>query len=232
MKKILLAVAAVVASVPLFAAEQVSTISFNPSRLGKFTYLKVNKQANLAGGLSTKNLILAASNGGNINISGDSASTRIMEIKEVTTASGADNVVVDMPNTYFQKLNTGSAAEKNYTLGSALTANQQNNLMNTVDMYGGSLEMDGGLDSSSYIGTIDNQSGSLVMNAGTVYHEGKVTISGDHDSGGCGVQDVAGCHQGLTLGTITIPQPSGSATKFGWKTLKGYNGQLKVFVYE
>ena len=231
MKKILLAVAVLGASLPLFAAEQVSTISFNPSRLGKFTYLKVNKQANLAGGLSTKNLILAASNGGNINISGDN-STRIMQITEVTTAAGADNVVVDMPNTYFQKLNTGSASEKNYTLGSALTTNQQNNLMNTVDMYGGSLRMDGGLDSSSYIGTVNNESGSLVMNAGTVYHEGRVNISGDHDSSGCGVQDVAGCHQGLTLGTLTIPQPSGSASKFGWKTLKGYNGQLNVFVYE
>ena len=212
MRKFLLLFLGIGICFPLFAAtETVSTISFNPSRLGQYTYLKVNKDINLKGGLQisdqthlntpasdTGELVFAASNGGTINITSDSSV--VLEIPAFGTKSGANTgVSINMPNTIFQK--TTSAAVPN------------------VEMSGGTMNMSS--SETSTITTLSNTAGGMVLSSTeTLLGRGNIVISGDTS---------AGTNSGMTLGKIRVPKPSITFAKYCWKKLEGADGALKVF---
>ena len=213
MRRLFLTGFLVAAALPLLAAETVSTISFNPSRLGQYTYLKINKDINLKGGLQvsdqthlnspasdTGELVFATSNGGSINIT--SVGGVLMEIPNLTSKSNATaGVNVYMPNAVFQK--SASA------------------LVDNVEMSGGSINMSNGTDAST-ITTLSNTAGGMIVNASeTLLARANMTISGTTWDGWT--------PRGITLGNIRVPKPSITFAKYCWKYLEGVEGRLKVF---
>lgn len=223
MRKIILTFLAGGLSAAVFAApEMVSTISFNPSRLGQYTYLKINKDINLKGGLrvsdqtnfntpssDTGELVFAASNGGAINITSPNNVT--LEIPNLTTKSGANSGInIYMPNAVFQKSST--------------------EVVPLVEMSGGNMTM-GSTSATSTVTTLANTAGGMkVIAAETLQTTGtntKISIAGLSSSELSA--NSSWSHGGMTLGTVTIPKPSIAFNNYCWKTMKGANGTLKVF---
>jgi hypothetical protein len=214
MRKIILTHLLLVLSLTLFAApEMVSTISFNPSRLGNYTYLKINKDINLKGGLrvsdqthfetpasDTGELTFAAANGGTINITATSSGIGL-EIPNLTSKSNANSGVnINMPSAVFQQSSTAPVPQ--------------------VEMTGGSMLM-GSTTEASTITTLTNAAGGMVLKATeTLRSNGNIVISGDTSAGG---------NSGMTLGKVLVPKPSIAFNKYCWKNMKGASGTLKVF---
>ena len=94
MKKFIFGLLLMVCSFPTLA-EVVSSVSFNPSRMGEYTYLKVTDKANLKGGLDTP--VLNIQSGGTVSMQTDSSS----RLYEIPTVKGETNSRIDMPNTAF-----------------------------------------------------------------------------------------------------------------------------------
>ena len=94
MKHILLFCLSLFLSVPSFA-EIISSVSFNPSRMGEYTYLKITDKANLKGGLNATTMNI--NSGGTVTMTTDN-SARIYDVPTVTGASGS---AINMPNTAF-----------------------------------------------------------------------------------------------------------------------------------
>lgn len=101
MKKIIIFILAL-AALPA-AAEIVSEISFNPSRLGEYKFLKIAKDANFRGGLVTKNLNIKAQNTVSIQSKDINNSTVTITAKELKRSAADKNVSVNMSNATFQK---------------------------------------------------------------------------------------------------------------------------------
>lgn len=79
-------------------AEVVSAITFNPSRLGTYTYLRAANSAALAGGLETKTMNVSSA--GTVSVTTPS-SDNIYVATEVRPVENASPVAVNMPNTTF-----------------------------------------------------------------------------------------------------------------------------------
>ena len=212
MKKILAVVFLLAVVLPAWTAEQVATISFNPSRLGQYKYLKINKDANLKGGLSVANdgeLVFAASNGGAVNITGPGLT---MEMPRVFTKSGATGVNISMANTAFQKAGT----VQNYTRGASISGTP----LDLVEMTGGAVTMSG---TASYVNNLNNNSGNLNMVSNNIFQADKnVTVSG------AAVTTTGGSESGMVLGNIRVGVPSSSFNRYGWKWLEGATGRIRV----
>ena len=159
-------------SVPALA-EIVSTVSFNPSRIGTYKYLKISRDANFKGGLNTPTLNVQSS--GEVTMRWDDANTteKYYNVPTVTGTTGP--VSVDMPSTTFLQDSTLSTSAINY---SATSATDPGNKIPTITMTGGSLSfVDGTTNNDSYVSTL-NGSGPVQFYADAL-NESTLNISGN-----------------------------------------------------
>lgn len=142
MKKLCLWSMFIMVSLPLFSAETLSTISFNPSRLGQYSLLKINKEAKFAGGLSINgSLNFVASHGATINVE---APAQIVKLNGVSGTH--PNITINMPNTSFQQTLNNDLA---YTIDSG-AFNNEGELMEQVLLNGGSSLLMNTIDSGNF----------------------------------------------------------------------------------
>ena len=175
MRKIFLLGVLLASAFPLAATETVSTISFNPSRLGQYTYLKINKDINLKGGLQVSDqthlnnpasdvgeLVFTVANGGTVNIIG--TKDLVFEIPNVTTKSNATSglVSVNAPSALFLKASGAT-----------------NTPVDSVEVYGGSMRMNHDTTNASSITTMTNASGTLLLQSNNnIAVGGNVVVTG------------------------------------------------------
>lgn len=154
------------------SAEVVSAITFNPSRLGTYTHLRVANSAVLAGGLETETMNVSSA--GTVSVTTPS-SDNIYVATEVRPVENASQVAVNMPNTAFygngaslgglSSITTvaiagGSQTYKNkshvYLLDAASSLIQQVNTLKTLK--GGALTISGNAKDGRnlYYGTHSN----------------------------------------------------------------------------
>lgn len=89
-------------------AEEVSSVSFNPSRLGEYTYLKAASKAVLLGGLKTPKLNLAVAGTSTISMNLNNTTDGLYLIDTLTGRAGSS---LYMPNTIFHGIGD---TNKNY----------------------------------------------------------------------------------------------------------------------
>lgn len=190
-------------AVPAAWAETIASVSFNPSRMGEYTYLKVADKASLAGGLNAETVNI--SSGGTVMMSADSSS-RIYDVPVVTGASGS---AINMPSTVFHG-NTSN------TYGSYQSSSEStpSGLLPNTSVRGGKMTF----NNDSYISTLDAV-GILRQKVATL-KGGALEITGD---GGNNVNLYeAGATAGFYLAGNDIPEPTAGHT---------YNSATKAGVY-
>jgi len=101
-------------------AETVSAVSFNPTRLGDFEYLKVSKQINLLGGLEATGTRGEGYPGLEIASNGSKGGSVTMDINSasIVTVNQAIARKVDMPETRFQGGDENTALHGSYDAAS------------------------------------------------------------------------------------------------------------------
>ena len=159
-------------SVPALA-EIVSTVSFNPSRIGTYKYLKVSRDANFKGGLETPTLNVQSA--GEVTMRWDNANTteKYYNVPTVTGTTGP--VSVDMPSTTFLQDSTLSTSAVNY---SAANTTDPGNKIPTITMTGGSLSfVDGTTNNDSYVSVLNGA--STVQFYADALNENTLNISGN-----------------------------------------------------
>ena len=195
MKHILLFCLSLFLSVPSFA-EIISSVSFNPSRMGEYTYLKITDKANLKGGLNATTMNI--NSGGTVTMTTDN-SARIYDVPTVTGASGS---AINMPNTAFHG-NTSNT----YSGYTSESTSAPSGLLPSVAAKGGTQTY----NNDSYIQTLDavnmlkQKVGSLKGGTLEVTGNGGSTV-GLYDSG-----NTAGFH----LAGNDIPEPTAAHTNTG-----------------
>ena len=195
MKHILLFCLSLFLSVPSFA-EIISSVSFNPSRMGEYTYLKITDKANLKGGLNATTMNI--NSGGTVTMTTDN-SARIYDVPTVTGASGS---AINMPNTAFHG-NTSNT----YSSYKSESTSVPSGLLPSVRVKGGTQTY----NNDSYIQTLDavnmlkQKVGSLKGGTLEVTGNGGSTV-GLYDSG-----NTAGFH----LAGNDIPEPTAAHTNTG-----------------
>lgn len=203
MKKLFYVCFLLLGSVSLYAAETISSVSFNPSRMGEYTYLKVADKATLKGGLKTPQLNVSV--GGTVSVYPDTSS-RVYAINQV---NGQVQTAIEMENTVFHGNNVnqyaGYKSETNSTPGG---------LLNTMSIYGGDQEY----TQDSYIRTLDAVN-ILRQRVGTL-KSGRLSIGGDN---GQALSLYEGdSTYGFYLAGNDIPEPTAEHTNTG-KELTGCN---------
>ena len=195
MKRILLFCLSLFLSVPSFA-EIISSVSFNPSRMGEYTYLKITDKANLKGGLNATTMNI--NSGGTVTMTTDN-SARIYDVPTVTGASGS---AINMPNTAFHG-NTSNT----YSSYKSESTSAPSGLLPSVAAKGGTQTY----NNDSYIQTLDavnmlkQKVGSLKGGTLEITGNGGSTV-GLYDSG-----NTAGFH----LAGNDIPEPTAAHTNTG-----------------
>ena len=177
-------------------AETVSSVSFNPSRMGEYTYLKVADKANLKGGLNATTLNI--SSGGTVSMTTDSSS----RVYQIDTVTGEANSSIDMPNTAFHG-NTSNT----YSGYDASSSSVPSGLLPTVKVLGGTQQY----NNDSYLATVDAVN-MLKQRAGTL-KGGTLTIGGNESNGVTlyGGDSTLGFH----LAGNDIPVPTAAHTNTG-----------------
>ena len=177
-------------------AETVSSVSFNPSRMGEYTYLKVADKANLKGGLNATTLNI--SSGGTVSMTTDSSS----RVYQIDTVTGEANSSIDMPNTAFHG-NTSNT----YSSYDASSSSVPSGLLPTVKVLGGTQQY----NNDSYLATVDAVN-MLKQRAGTL-KGGTLTIGGNESNGVTlyGGDSTLGFH----LAGNDIPVPTAAHTNTG-----------------
>lgn len=153
------------------SAEVVSAITFNPSRLGTYTHLRVANSAVLAGGLETETMNVSSA--GTVSVTTPS-SDNIYVATKVRPVENASLVAVNMPDTVFYgngasvggrssittvAIEGGGQTYKNksyvYLLDAAYSLIQQ---VNTLKVKGGALTISGNAKDGRnlYYGTHSN----------------------------------------------------------------------------
>ena len=180
----------------MLQAETVSSVSFNPSRMGEYTYLKVADKANLKGGLNATTLNI--SSGGTVSMTTDSSS----RVYQIDTVTGAANSSIDMPNTAFH----GNTANT-YSSYDASSSSVPSGLLPTVKVLGGTQQY----NNDSYLATVDAVN-MLKQRAGTL-KGGTLTIGGNESNGVTlyGGDSTLGFH----LAGNDIPVPTAAHTNTG-----------------
>lgn len=169
------------------SAEVVSTITFNPSRLGTYTHLRAANSAVLAGGLETKTMNVSSAD--TVSVTTPS-SDNIYVATEVRPVENASLVTVDMPNTTF------------YGNGAAVGGL---NSITTVAIAGGSQTY----KNTSYIHLLDAAS-KLIQQVNTLKGV-TLTIAGN---GRAGWDLYDGTHSnGFYLAGNDIPEPVAAYTE-------------------
>ena len=180
----------------LLQAETVSSVSFNPSRMGEYTYLKVADKANLKGGLNATTLNI--SSGGTVSMTTDNSS-RVYQIDNVV---GDLSSAIDMPSTAFHG-NTSNT----YSSYDASSSSVPSGLLPTVKVLGGAQQY----NNDSYLSTVDAVN-MLKQRAGTL-KGGTLTIGGNESNGVTlyGGDSTLGFH----LAGNDIPVPTAAHTNTG-----------------
>ena len=152
MKKLFCICFLLASSISLYAAEKISAVSFNPSRMGEYTYLKVADKATLRGGLRTPQMNVSV--GGTVSVYPDSSS-RMYIVNQVL---GQQSSAIDMQQAAFH----GNSANT-YTGYQSETDSTPSGLLNKMEIYGGNQLY----VNDSYIRTMDAVN-MLIQHAGTL----------------------------------------------------------------
>ena len=190
MKKLLIAGALFLAC-PL-AAEMISAVSYNPSRMGDYVYLKVADKANLKGGIEANTMTVRS--GGTVSASSPNLN---YNVPAVVGASGSS---LDMPNTTIH-----GAAANTYDNYQAVNTGTPTALLNKVYVNGGTTTV----KNDSYIATLDAVN-RLKQKAATL-RANKLSVSGSENAS---LYDDA-TTDGFTLSGNDIPQPTSSHVNTG-----------------
>ena len=190
MKKLLIAGALFLAC-PL-AAEMISAVSYNPSRMGDYVYLKVADKANLKGGIEANTMTVRS--GGTVSASSPNLNYNVPAVV------GESGSALDMPNTAIH-----GAAANTYTNYQAVNTGTPTALLNNVYVNGGTTTV----KSDSYISTLDAVN-RLKQKAATL-RANKLSVSGSEDAS---LYDEA-TTDGFTLSGNDIPQPTSSHVNTG-----------------
>ena len=188
---------AVVVFIGLFAAvnapaEIISAVSYNPSRMGDYVYLKVADKANLKGGIESNTMNVRS--GGTVSASSPNLNY------EVPAVVGASGSALDMSNTAIH----GSAANT-YNNYQSVNTGTPSALLGNVYINGGQTTV----KNDSYISTLDAVN-RLKQKAATL-RANKLSLSGSEDAG---LYDGA-TTDGFTLAGNDIPQPTSSHVNTG-----------------
>lgn len=161
-------------SVPALA-EIVSTVSFNPSRIGTYEYLKISRDANFKGGLETPTLNVQPS--GEVTMRWDNANTT-EKYYNVPTVTGNANTSVDMPHTTFLQDSELSPSEINYSADSATDPGYK---IPNITMLGGSLSFgENTTNKDSYVAELSHDGGQAqVQFYAEALNESTLNISGN-----------------------------------------------------
>ena len=173
-------------------AEIISAVSYNPSRMGDYVYLKVADKANLKGGIEANTMTVRS--GGTVSASSPNLNYNVPAVV------GESGSTLDMPNTAIH----GSAANT-YDNYQAVNTGTPNALLNNVYVNGGTTTV----KSDSYISTLDAVN-RLKQKAATL-RANKLSVSGSEDAS---LYDDA-TTDGFTLSGNDIPQPTSSHVNTG-----------------
>lgn len=187
-------------------AETVESISYNPSRLGVFSYLKVQDNAILRGGVTTPYLNI---NTRNASLEGankiQTGAVTISNTAELTNAELSDSVTHD-----------------NYAYTQTPT-----NVAGTVTMNGGKAEV----SEDSFINNLNNVGKVKLKAHNTIYAPG-VKIQGNSASVGF----VDGSSKGWQLGKYEIPLPTqvadGADYEYIWQEMQFKNKKATVLTLQ
>ena len=173
-------------------AEIISAVSYNPSRMGDYVYLKVADKANLKGGIEANTMTVRS--GGTVSASSPNLNYNVPAVV------GESGSALDMPNTAIH-----GAAANTYDNYQAVNAGTPNALLNNVYVNGGTTTV----KSDSYISTLDAVN-RLKQKAATL-RANKLSVSGSEDAS---LYDDA-TTDGFTLSGNDIPQPTSSHVNTG-----------------
>ena len=173
-------------------AEIISAVSYNPSRMGDYVYLKVADKANLKGGIEANTMTVRS--GGTVSASSPNLNYNVPAVV------GASGSALDMPNTAIH-----GAAANTYDNYQAVNTGTPNALLNNVYVNGGTTTV----KSDSYISTLDAVN-RLKQKAATL-RANKLSVSGSEDAS---LYDDA-TTDGFTLSGNDIPQPTSSHVNTG-----------------
>ena len=196
MKKLLCIYLLLASSASLYAAEKISSVSFNPSRMGEYTYLKVADKATLRGGLRTPQMNVSV--GGTVSVYPDSSS-RMYIVNQVL---GQQSSAIDMQQAAFHgnSMNT-------YTGYQSETDSTPSGLLNKMEIYGGNQLY----VNDSYIRTMDAVN-MLIQHAGTLKSDNLAVLG---SNGGTMSLYNGDDTYGFYLAGNDIPQPTASHTNTG-----------------
>ena len=173
-------------------AEIISAVSYNPSRMGDYVYLKVADKANLKGGIESNTMTVRS--GGTVSASSPNLNYNVPAVV------GESGSALDMPNTAIH----GSAANT-YDNYQAVNTGTPTALLNKVYVNGGTTTV----KSDSYISTLDAVN-RLKQKAATL-RANKLSVSGSENAS---LYDEA-TTDGFTLSGNDIPQPTSSHVNTG-----------------
>lgn len=193
MKKALLFSVVAVFAATVVSAEVVESISFNPSRMGKYKQLKVAKQATFPGGLNvTEEMNLRSS--GAVTLQYDVANN--LTLTDLKGEYPFAKVI--FPKVYFQ----GNGTTVSYDTA---TGNYSGNVLGTVNLSGGDISFEGG---NSYIDSlVDNGygGGNTIQAESKAFYGNQLAI-GTNTSAGAVLADGTTV-QGFHLAGNDIPFP-------------------------
>ena len=173
-------------------AEIISAVSYNPSRMGDYVYLKVADKANLKGGIESNTMTVRS--GGTVSASSPNLNYNVPAVV------GESGSALDMPNTAIH-----GAAANTYDNYQAVNTGTPTALLNNVYVNGGTTTV----KSDSYISTLDAVN-RLKQKAATL-RANKLSVSGSEDAS---LYDDA-TTDGFTLSGNDIPQPTSSHVNTG-----------------
>ena len=173
-------------------AEIISAVSYNPSRMGDYVYLKVADKANLKGGIEANTMTVRS--GGTVSASSPNLNYNVPAVV------GESGSALDMPNTAIH-----GAAVNAYTNYQAVNTGTPTALLNKVYVNGGTTTV----KNDSYIATLDAVN-RLKQKAATL-RANKLSVSGSEDAS---LYDDA-TTDGFTLSGNDIPQPTSSHVNTG-----------------
>ena len=173
-------------------AEIISAVSYNPSRMGDYVYLKVADKANLKGGIEANTMTVRS--GGTVSASSPNLNYNVPAVV------GESGSTLDMPNTAIH-----GAAANTYDNYQAVNTGTPTALLNKVYVNGGTTTV----KNDSYIATLDAVN-RLKQKAATL-RANKLSVSGSEDAS---LYDEA-TTDGFTLSGNDIPQPTSSHVNTG-----------------
>lgn len=196
MKKALLFSVVAVFAATVVSAEVVESISFNPSRMGKYKQLKVAKQATFPGGLKvTEEMNLRSSDYVTLQYDVENNLTLTNLRGEYPFAE------VSFPKAYFQ----GNGTTVSYKAKDGIYSGS---VLGTVNLSGGDISFEGGDSYNSYIDSlVDNgYGGGNTIQAKSNVFVGNALKIGDNQTAGAVLADGTTV-QGFHLAGNDIPFP-------------------------